>query len=137
MRISSIFSQHGPLVRAADPSGRSRAASWEVVVLVSRIGGLLLWIFGRRRYTWGERARFGAGAFLILSGLLEKRIIPLLIALMVGFLYGGSLVLGVIPRIGSRISWDGHLCGALAGGVVALALARIGGVLRQDTRRGP
>jgi membrane associated rhomboid family serine protease len=42
----------------------------------------------------------------------------------VGFFYGSVLVTGIIPRIGSQISWDGHLCGAIAGGVVAIALAR-------------
>ena len=63
-------------------------------------------------------------AFLIVAGLLEQRIVPLLIALIVGFLYGGSLILGVIPRFGSNISWDGHLFGAIAGGIVAYALAR-------------
>ena len=30
----------------------------------------------------------------------------------------------MIPRFGSNISWDGHLCGAIAGGIVAYALAR-------------
>ena len=66
----------------------------------------------------------GLAAFLILSGFLEQRIIPLLIALLVGFLYGGSLILGIVPRLGSQISWDGHLCGAIAGGLVAYSLTR-------------
>jgi membrane associated rhomboid family serine protease len=63
-------------------------------------------------------------AFLILSGFLERRIVPLVVALFVGFLYGSSLIMGVLPRLGSQISWDGHLCGAIAGGIVAYALTR-------------
>jgi len=105
----------------------SRAESWEVVVFVGLLGGLLLWIFGREAVHIGASGLIsGLTAFLILSGFLEKRIIPLLIALIVGFFYGGSLILGVVPRFGSQISWDGHLCGAVAGAVVAWALARAG-----------
>jgi membrane associated rhomboid family serine protease len=47
-----------------------------------------------------------------------------LISLVVAFLYGGSLIMGVLPHISSSISWDGHLCGAIAGGLVAYALTR-------------
>ena len=102
----------------------SRAESWEVVVIISCLGGFLLWIFGRPAVHIGASGLIsGLVAFLILSGFLERRIVPLLIALVVGFLYGGSLILGVLPRIGSQISWDGHLCGAIAGGLVAYALA--------------
>ncbi len=109
----------------------SRAESWEVVLLIALLGGLLLWIFGREAVHIGASGLIsGLGAFLILSGFLEKRIIPILIALLVGFFYGSALVMGVIPRIGSQISWDGHLCGAIAGGIVALALTRA-------TRRQP
>src|SRR5271165_5201198 len=89
----------------------SRAESWQVVLDVALLGGLLLWIFGR------EAVHIGASG--LISGLTA-----LLIALIVGFLYGGSLILGVIPCFGSNISWDGHLCGAIAGGIVAYALAR-------------
>jgi membrane associated rhomboid family serine protease len=103
----------------------SRAASWEVVVIISCLGGGLLWTFGRPAVHIGASGLIsGLASFLILSGFLEQRIIPLLIALLVGFLYGGSLVLGVLPRIGSQISWDGHLCGAIAGGLVAYGLTR-------------
>jgi membrane associated rhomboid family serine protease len=103
----------------------SRAESWEVVVIISCLGGLLLWVFGRPAVHIGASGLIsGLAAFLILSGFLEQRIIPLLIAILVGFLYGSTLVLGVIPRIGSQVSWDGHLCGAIAGGLVAYALTR-------------
>ena len=103
----------------------SRAESWEVVLMISCLGGLLLWVFGRPAVHIGASGLIsGLAAFLILSGLLEQRIIPLLIALVVVFLYGSSLILGVLPRIASQISWDGHLCGAIAGGLVAYALTR-------------
>ena len=99
--------------------------SWHVVLDIALLGGLLLWIFGRVAVHIGASGLIsGLTAFLIVAGLLEQRIIPLLIALIVGFLYGGSLILGVIPRFGSNISWDGHLFGAIAGGIVAYALAR-------------
>ncbi len=103
----------------------SRAASWEVVVVIALLGGALLWIFGRPAVHIGASGLIsGLTAFLVLSGFLEHRLIPLLVALLVGFLYGSSLVLGILPRIGSQISWDGHLCGAIAGGIVAYALTR-------------
>jgi membrane associated rhomboid family serine protease len=103
----------------------SRAESWQVVVTITLLGGFLLWTFGRPAVHIGASGLIsGLTAFLILSGFLEKRFVPLLVALLVGFLYGGSLILGVVPRLGSNISWDGHLCGAVAGGIVAIALAR-------------
>ena len=103
----------------------SRAESWEVVIIIAVLGGLLLWIFGRPAVHIGASGLIsGLAAFLILSGFLEQRIIPLLIALLVGFLYGGSLILGIVPHFGSQVSWDGHLCGAIAGGFVAYVLTR-------------
>jgi membrane associated rhomboid family serine protease len=123
--LQHILSNTVPLFVLLMLLAGSRAESWEVVVLITLLGGLLLWIFGREAVHIGASGLIsGLGAFLILSGFLEKRIIPILIALVVGFFYGSALVMGVIPRIGSQISWDGHLCGAIAGGIVAVALAR-------------
>jgi len=101
----------------------SRAESWEVVATIVVLGGALLWIFGRPAVHIGASGLIsGLTAFLILSGFLEQRIVPLFIAIVVGFLYGTSLLLGVLPRLHSPVSWEGHLFGAIAGGIVAYAL---------------
>ena len=123
--LNHLMSNTIPLVILLILLAGSRAESWEVVVMIGGLGGLLLWIFGRPAVHIGASGLIsGLVAFLIISGFLEQRIVPLLIALLVGFLYGGSLVIGVLPRIGSSISWDGHLCGAVAGGLVAYVLTR-------------
>ncbi len=123
--LHHLISNTIPLVVLLILLAGSRAESWEVVAVIIVLGGLLLWIFGRSADHIGASGLIsGLTAFLILSGFLEQRIVPLLIALLVGFLYGGSLIFGVIPRFGSNISWDGHLCGAVAGALVALALAQ-------------
>jgi len=44
----------------------------------------------------------------------------------VGFLYGTTLLWGVLPTV-PGVSWDGHLSGAVAGVVVAYGLTRDGG----------
>jgi membrane associated rhomboid family serine protease len=123
--LGHILSNTVPLVVLLILLAGSRAESWEVVVIISLLGGFLLWLFGRPAVHIGASGLIsGLAAFLILSGFLEQRLIPLLIALLVGFLYGGSLILGVIPRLGSHLSWDGHLCGAIAGALVAYGLTR-------------
>jgi len=101
----------------------SRANSWEVVAKVVLLGGALLWLFGRPADHIGASSLiFGLIAFLIVSGLLERRFVPLVISVVVIFFYGGSLLLGVVPRLGSHVSWDGHLFGAVAGGIIAYLL---------------
>jgi membrane associated rhomboid family serine protease len=103
----------------------SKARSWEIVLYVALLGGALLWIFGRTACHIGASGLiFGLIAFLIVSGFLEGRVLPLLISLAVGFFYGGTLLSGIMPKLGSNVSWDGHLCGAIAGGLVAYLLTR-------------
>lgn len=103
----------------------SKARSWEIVLEVILLGDLLLWIFGRSAIHIGASGLvFGLVAFLIVSGFLERRVVPLLVSVVVGFIYGGTLLWGILPRLGSHISWDGHFCGAVAGCVVAYALAK-------------
>ena len=101
----------------------SKARLWEIVAAIVLLGGALLWLFGRfANHIGASGLIFGLIGFLIVSGLLEKRLIPLAIGLVVGFLYGGTLLSGIVPKLGSHVSWDGHLCGAIAGGIVAYVL---------------
>ena len=103
----------------------SKTKSWQVVIAIVLLGGLLLWLFGRHATHIGASGLiFGLMAFLIVSGLIDRRIIPLLIAILVGFLYGGSLLTGIVPQRSGQVSWDGHLFGALAGAVVAVLLEK-------------
>lgn len=101
----------------------SRANSWVIVASIVLLGGCLLWLFGRPVIHVGASGLiYGLIAFLVVSGLIERRPIPLAIAVVVGFLYGGTFFSGIIPSLGSQVSWDGHLLGAVAGGLVASLL---------------
>lgn len=101
----------------------SRSNNWQIVIGIVLINGVLLWLFGRTAIHVGASGLiFGLIAFLIVSGLMEKRPIPLAISLLVGGLYGGTLLAGVIPHWGSDVSWDGHLCGAISGAAIAYGM---------------
>lgn len=99
---------------------------WPLVAALVVVSGSLLWVFGREANHIGASGLvFGLIALLIAGGVFLKQPIPIVVALIVGFLFGGTLLWGIIPRIGSEVSWDGHLCGAIAGvGVAYLALRR-------------
>jgi membrane associated rhomboid family serine protease len=103
----------------------SKARSVEIVVAIIVLGGLLLWIFGRPGDHFGASGLvFGLVAFLLLAGVFERRPVPLLVAVIVGFLYGSALFWSILPSFNSQMSWDGHLCSAIAGGIIAYALTR-------------
>lgn len=98
----------------------SRANSIAIIVGLVLLGGLLLWLFGRSSIHIGASGLvYGLIAFLIASGFLERRLVPMLIAFLVLFLYGGTMLWGVLPSMNQGVSWDGHLFGAIAGGLLA------------------
>ena len=106
----------------------SQGSSGRIVVQIILLGGILLWIFGRGS-SGSERLNhvgasgliYGLIAFLIVAGFREGRIVALAVALLVAFLYGTTLLQGVLPfAVGENVSWDGHLMGAIAGAIVAL-----------------
>lgn len=104
----------------------SQVSSWKVVPMIVILGGSLLWLIGMHgNHIGASLLIFGLITFLIASGLFfEKRPIPMAIAILVGFLYGFPLLRGVLPRFSNpaHVSWDGHLCGAIAGVTVAYVL---------------
>ena len=125
--IGHLLSNTIPLAILLTLLAGSRANSVQVVVELILLGGLLLWLFGRSSSTHvgASGLIYGLIAFLIVSGFREKRLVPLGIAILVGFLYGTTLVFGVLPSFDQRISWDGHLFGAIAGAAVAYFNTRV------------
>ena len=103
----------------------SRADSRLVVLLIMVLGGLLLWLFGRSYslHIGASGLVFGLASFLMVSGLLERRLVPMLISVLVAFLYGTSLLAGLVPWQ-PGVSWDGHLFGGIAGAFVAWLLVK-------------
>jgi membrane associated rhomboid family serine protease len=103
----------------------SRAQSWAIVASIVVLSGALLWLFGRPATHVGASGLiYGLIAYLLVSGIREVRIVPMIIAILVGFLYGGTLASGVLPTSGSHISWEGHLFGAIAGCGIALLMTQ-------------
>jgi membrane associated rhomboid family serine protease len=102
----------------------SRKKPWLRIVEVALLGGLLLWLFGRNGaqepvvHVGASLLIYGLIAYLIVIGFREKHPVSLVIALVVGFLYRGTLIWGVLPT-SPKISWDGHLAGAIAGAALA------------------
>ncbi len=85
-----------------------------VIIIIVFVGGILVWLFGRKSYHIGASGLiYGLASFLIASGIFRKNIVSIIVSLIVFFLYGG-LIYGIIPRE-SHISWEAHLFGALAG----------------------
>ncbi len=82
--------------------------------------GLGTWLIGRgdRSHIGASSVIFGLVVYLMVAGLFMRTWRSLFVAVVVFFLFGGAL-LGVIPHLHSPISWEGHLCGAIAGGWVA------------------
>lgn len=124
--LGHILSNSVPLVVLLVLMAGSRARTWATVAEIVVVSGVLLWLVGRG--TSGEVIRVHVGAsmliyglitFLIVAGFRERHLVSLGVAILVGFLYGTTLFFGVLPSVGSQISWDGHLCGAVAGAVVA------------------
>jgi membrane associated rhomboid family serine protease len=86
-----------------------------VVVWVILAGGVLLWLFGRpANHVGASGLIYGLAAFVIVSGIVQKRILPVIAAIGVAVMYGSSLFWGLVP-VDPGISWDGHLAGGLAG----------------------
>ena len=117
-----------PLVTLLALLAGSRANSKEIVIMIVLLGGVLLWLFGRSQsiHIGASLLIFGLASFLMVSGFIEKRTVPLLISLFVAFSYGGTLFMGMLPWQ-EGVSWDGHLFGAIAGVAVAYGLLRVRG----------
>lgn len=131
--LSHIISNTVPLLVLLALLAGSRANSIDIVVLISVLAGFALWLFGRTAIHIGASVLvFGLIGFLVCAGFFEKRLLSACIAIGVAVTYGSTLLSGVLPT-SSGVSWEGHLFGAIAGGLVAYYIA---GDLERGTGTG-
>lgn len=124
--LQHIMSNTLPLVVLLSLLAGSQADSKKIVVFILLLGGILLWLLGRPNsiHIGASLLVFGLATFLVISGLLEKRILPLIISLLVAIMYGSTLIEGISP-FQSGVSWDGHLMGGIAGTITAWLLVKL------------
>lgn len=71
---------------------------------------------------------FGLFGFLVVGGFVERRPLGILVGLLIGAVWGGSILMGLAPTQ-TGVSWQGHLIGLVAGVAAAFAFRR------RETRR--
>jgi membrane associated rhomboid family serine protease len=95
------------------------------------LGGFGTWLIGNIGSNCGQTDHIGASglifgwlAFLLVFGIFVRRFTDIIIGLVVLLVYGGIL-LGAMPVLGTcgGVSWQGHLCGGIAGVVAAYLLS--------------
>ena len=119
----SIISNSIPLLVTLLLLAGSRANSLAIVVSITVLGGLLLWVFGREaRHIGASGLVFGLVMFHICAGIFERRLQSIAVAAVVGLLYSSTFLRGIVP-FQQGVSWEGHLLGAVAGGLVAFVVA--------------
>lgn len=113
--LSHIFANTFPLFVLLTLLARSRAKSWVIVASIVVVSGVMSWIaLAPGRYVGASALVFGLIGFLIAAGFLERRPVPLLIAIVVGFMYGWTAFVGVLP-LSKTTSELAHFYGLMAG----------------------
>jgi len=98
------------------------------------VGGLGTWLIGNvgaqcpyvgvrceTNHIGASGLIFGWLTFLIVFGFFTRKVWQIVVGVVVLFFYG-SVLLGVLPGT-LGVSWQGHLCGALAGVLAAYLLS--------------
>lgn len=103
--------------------GASRLAL--VTAFIVLIGGLGTWLIspsaGGLDTIGCSGVVFGYASYLLTRGIFDRSLWELGIGVVVGVVWGAVLIASLVPHAG--ISWQAHLCGGLAGMLVAWRLA--------------
>lgn len=103
-------------------NGAARVAL--VTLIVGVLGGLGTWLIAPDgSVTIGASGVvMGYATYLIARGVFSRRVVELVLGGVVAVLWGGMLLGSLVPTPG--VSWQGHLCGGIAGIVAARLLTK-------------
>lgn len=102
---------------------RKRMDFWVVSGVSALTGGLGAWVLGAPGtvHIGASGVIFGLLGFLLFRGIFERRAGAVILSLVVGVLFGGT-VWGIVPGLYPGVSWQCHLFGFLGGVLCARAL---------------
>ncbi len=101
--------------------GAARLALITAIVIIA--GGLGTWLIAPAHVSTigASGVVFGYAGYLLARGVFNRSVLELLIGLVVGAVWGGALLASLVPHYG--VSWQGHVCGGLAGILAAWLLS--------------
>lgn len=91
-----------------------RKKAWTRFILIWITAGLITWLIGRPSWHIGASSIiYALAAFLIFGGILSRKFLLILLSIVLLIIYSG-LIWGIFPS-DARVSFEGHLAGALSG----------------------
>ena len=114
--LAHILSNTFPLFLLLTLMAGSRARTRDIVLGIMLGSGALLWVTGSSgaAYVGSSALVFGMIGFLVTAGVLEKRPVSLIVAIVVGVVYGWTFIIGLLPLRKDVSEWA-HFVGAITG----------------------
>lgn len=102
--------------------GARRLAAVTLIVIV--LGGLGTWLVSPAGVpvVGASGVVFGYATYLLARGFFNHSMTQILAGVVVGAVFGSALLASLVPH--GNVSWQGHLCGGIAGVIAAWLLSR-------------
>jgi membrane associated rhomboid family serine protease len=103
-------------------AGAGRLAAVTLIVIV--LGGLGTWLVSPAGVpvVGASGFVFGFATYLLTRGFFNHSVTEILAGIVVGAVFGSALLASLVPH--GNVSWQGHLCGGIAGVIAAWLLSR-------------
>jgi membrane associated rhomboid family serine protease len=103
---------------------RGAARLLSVTALVALLGGLGTWLISPAGVSTigASGVVFGYATYLLTRGIFDRNLLELFVGVVVGVVWGSVLIASLVPHQG--ISWQAHVCGGVAGVIVAYGMSQ-------------